>query len=337
MNLARPRVILKWLARAAERNRHSFRFSGNNLNYTAVALLFMLDAPAAGVLLLIMGVIVLLPMSSDPLRAIPPVRLRLWPLEDIERRILRIVSPWLNPITWLVVALALWKRASHGLVLLAAGVVATGFLTSGRAARGSGLARLPLPRFPGPLGQLIRKNLREMLASLDFCCGALIALASLGWRLAGLLPPAAFYPLTMVAMLSISTCALTLFGLEGAAGITRYRLMPMAGWKLLLAKDVAYLTMALLVAAPLSLPGAMGAALVALAVGHKTSIHTLRFQNRWRFRAGPSFGDAIAQILPMTMAGAAVVYSSPLVLLLCVAAWAGSVWWFGREIDRTWR
>ena len=43
------------------------------------------------------------------------------------------------------------------------------------------------------------------------------------------------------------------------------------------------------------------------------------------------------QMIPMTMAGAAVVYSSPLVLLVCVAAWGGSTWWYGREIDRAWQ
>jgi hypothetical protein len=296
----------------------------------------MLD-PAGGVLLLIMGVIVLLPLSSDPLRAIPRVRMRIWPLENGERRLLRIVSPWLSPMTWIVVALALWKRASLGVVLLAAGVVAAGFVTSAITGSGSVPTWRPMPRFPGPMNQMIRKDLREMLSTLDFCCGALVAVAALLWRAAGLLPPAAFFPLTMIASLATSTCALTLFGLDGAAGMTRYRLLPVCGWQILLAKDVAYLTMAFLLALPLSIPGGLAVALIALAIGHRTSIHAPRAQTRWRFQAGPSFGDAMLQILPMTTAGAAVVYTSPLVLLVCIAAWAGSTWWFGREIDRAWR
>ncbi len=336
-NLTRPRAILKWLARTAKRKRSSFTFTGSNLHYTAVAMMFLLDPAAAGILLLIMGVIVLLPLSSDPLRAIPRIRLRIWPLENSERRLLRLISPWLNPMTWIVLALALWKRASWGIVVLAAGIVAAGFLTSARAGRGGTSPWRHLPRFPAPLNQLIRKNLREMLSTLDFCCAALISVAALGWRAAGLLPPAAFFPLTMVAMLALSTCALTLFGLDGSAGLTRYRLMPIHGWQLLVAKDVAYLVIALVVAAPLSIPGAMGAALIALAVGHKTTVRTPRPQLRWRFQTGPSFGDAISQILPMIAGGAAVVYSSPLFLLPCVAAWIGSTWWFGREIDRAWR
>jgi hypothetical protein len=171
---------------------------------------------------------------------------------------------------------------------------------------------------------------------LDFCCGALIAVAALGWRLAKLLPTDAFFPLTIVSMLAISTCALTLFGLEGPAGMLRYRLMPLRGWQILIAKDAAFLTIALILALPLSIPGAMAAAFIALAVGHKASIRTPRPQSRWRFQTGPSFGDALAQIIPMTSAGAAVVYSSKLILLPCIAAWAISTWYFGREIDRTW-
>jgi hypothetical protein len=335
--LRRPLAILKWLARAAKRNRSSFTsFGGNNLNYTAVASMFMLDPALAGILLLIMGVIVILPLSSDPLRAIPRVRLNIWPLEKNERRILRLISPWLNPMTWIVVALAVWKRASLGIVALAAGVVTTGFLTSARAGGGAASPWRSIPQLPGPLNHLIRKNLREMLSTLDFFCAALIAVAALGWRLAGLLPPAAFFPLTIVAMLAISTCALSLFGLDGAAGLMRYCLMPLRGWQILIAKDAAFMTIAVILALPLSIPGATGAAMIALAVGHRTSIRSRRPQLRWRFQTGPSFGDAIAQIIPMTMAGAAIVYSSKLVLLPCIAVWAASTWYFGREIDRTW-
>jgi hypothetical protein len=336
-SLARPRAILKWLARAASRHRRSFRFSGNNLNYTAIALAFMLDAPAAGVLLTVMGVVVLLPLSSDPLSAIPRNRMRIWPLEDGERRLLRIVSPWLNPMTWIVVALAMWRRVSLGIVLLATGVLATGFLTSMRVSGGGRSPWRRMPRFPGPLNHLIRNNLREMLSTLDLFCGALIAFAGLIWRAAGLLPSEALFPLTAITMLAISTCALTLFGLDGDAGLVRYRLMPVCGWQVLLAKDAAYLTLALVLALPLSPAGAMGAALIALTIGHRTSVRTPQTQSRWRFQTGPSFGDAIAQIVPMTMAGAAVVYTSRFLLLLCVALWACSTWWFGREIDRTWQ
>jgi hypothetical protein len=330
---ARVRAVLKWLGRATKRNRSTFRFTGNNMHYTAIALLFMLDPAIAGILLVIMGVIVLLPMSSDPLRAIPPSRGSLWPLEAGERRLLRFLSPFLNPMTWLVLGLTAWKRVSWGLVAFAGGVVVTGFFLSAKSP-GRGNFWRSIPRFPSPLNQMIRKNLREMLSTLDFVTGALIAVAALGWRIAGLLPKEAFFPLTFVAMLAISTCALSLFGLDGAAGLRRYSLLPVLGWQILLAKDIAYIAIAVVVSLPLYIPGALAAALIALAVGHRTSIQHVTPQLRWRFQTGPSFGDAITQIVTMTMAGAAVAYSSVLFLAPCVVIWAISVWWFGREFDR---
>ena len=44
-----------------------------------------------------MGLVVLFPLSTDPLRKIPPSRLALWPLDRRERWILRLASPWINP------------------------------------------------------------------------------------------------------------------------------------------------------------------------------------------------------------------------------------------------
>ena len=330
---ARVRAVLKWLGRAAKRNRKTFSFRGNNIFYTAIALMFMRDPALAGILIGVMGVIVLMPMSSDPLRAIPPSRNGLWPLEPGERRLLRLLSPFLNPITWLVLGLAIWKRVSWGLVAFAGGIVLTGFFLSARSP-GRGNFWRWLPRFPSPLNQLIRKNLREMLSTLDFVTGALIAVAAVGWRAAGMLPKEAFYPFTFVAMLANSTCALSLFGLDGTAGLRRYSLLPVRGWQVLLAKNIAFLAIALLVALPLYIPGALAAALIALAVGNRASIEHIAPQYRWRFQTGPSFGDAITQILAMTMAGAAVAYSSVLFLAPCVAIWGISVWWFGREFER---
>lgn len=337
-SFSRPRVVLSWLARASRRNRSSFTsFAGNNLNYTAVVLMFMLDPAAAGVLLVVMGLIVVLPLSSDPLRAIPPVRMNLWPLEASERRLLRVLSPLLSPMTWIVAALALWKRVSTGLAALAAGVVLTGLVLPGAASLKSGSPWRLMPRFPGPLNHLIRKNLREMLSTLDFFCAALISLAALLWRVSGQLPPAALFPLTVVTVLALSTCALSLFGLEGSAGLTRLRLLPLRGWQVLVAKDAAFLLIALVLALPLSIPGAFASALIALAFGHRTSLAAMQPQMRWRFQTGPSLGDALLQILPTVMAGAAVVYSSPLFLIPCLAACVGSVIWYGRQIDRVWR
>jgi hypothetical protein len=39
----------------------------------------------------------------------------------------------------------------------------------------------------------------------------------------------------------------------------------------------------------------------------------------------------------MIMAAASVYLSSPLFVAPCIAAWAGSLWWFGRSVDRVFR
>jgi hypothetical protein len=331
--IARIRAVLKWLARSTKRNQKTFSFRGNNIFCVAIAMAFMLDTALAGILIGLMAVIVVLPMSSDPLRAIPPSRGALWPLEAGDRRLLRFLSPFLNPITWLVLGLVIWKRVSWGLAAFAGGIVLTGFFLSAKSP-GRGTFWRSLPRFPSPLNQLIRKNLREMLSTLDFVTAALIAIAALGWRAAGMLPKEAFFPFTFVAMLALSTCALSLFGLDGAPGLRRYSLLPVRGWQILLAKDIAYIAISLLVALPLYIPGALAAALIALATGHRASVSHQQPQLRWRFQAGPSFGDAITQIVTMTMVGAAVAYSSVFYLAPCVVIWAISLWWFGRDLDR---
>jgi hypothetical protein len=55
----------------------------------------------------IIGLILFLPLSAGPLRKIPRGRLGIWPLARREHRLLRIVSPWLNPVAWLLAGLAL--------------------------------------------------------------------------------------------------------------------------------------------------------------------------------------------------------------------------------------
>ena len=63
----------------------------------------------------------------------------------------------------------------------------------------------------------------------------------------------------------------------------RYRMMPLRGWQILIAKDAAFLTIAVVLALPLSIPGAIRlGAFIALAVGHRTSIESPRRRLRWR-------------------------------------------------------
>lgn len=315
--------------------RRNFRtvgsFSGNNLFVAALAFLFLGDPGAFAGIATFIAVILFIPMSADPLRVLPRDRMVVWPLSAGERLVVRIVSPWLNPIAWLIAALALWRRVTIGVVALTAGIFAIGFLLPSLPAARKGIWRR-IPGFPGRLNQLIRKNLRGMLSTLDFWCAALISAAALGLRAAGRLPAAALLPLTIIVVVAFSTYSQTLFGLDGNGGMTRYRLLPAPGWQILAAKDAAFLLLAVLIALPLAPGAGMAAALVTLALGHHVSVLRRNHQVRWRFSSGISAGTSILHLVIMC-AAAAAVQRTPGLLLVCALAWGVSLWRYGRALD----
>jgi hypothetical protein len=327
-------AVLRATWSALRREQESrLKVPANNLYYAAVASIVMLDPAMALFVATVVMIVLFFPLSADPLRLAPASRLGLWPLSGGQRGLLRAISPWLNPVTWLVAAFALWRRVSVGLAALAAGVFAVGFLAPWRrAASRGGILRLA-PRFPGALGSLIRKDLRGLATTLDFYCALVPAAAAAGYRMAGLLPKDAFLPVTYLVLLAISTPSQTLFGLDGRGGLTRYRLLPIAGWLVLLAKDAAFLLVAVALTAALAPAAGLAGALIALALGRKTAIQENRTQLRWRLQAGASFGPALLQIAGMLGVASFEHARGPLVLLPCLAVWAASLWWGGRQLD----
>jgi hypothetical protein len=164
----------------------------------------------------------------------------------------------------------------------------------------------------------------------------LLSVGALIFRLKGKLPQDALFPLTMLVTVTLSSYAQTLFGLDGAGGLTRYRLLPLPGWQILVAKDAAFLLVNLVLCLPLAPLAGLAAALVALSIGHAASVCERREQTRWRFSTGVSFGSGIIQVLAMALLGAATVYASPLMLAPCIAVYVWSTWWYGREMMNVW-
>src|SRR5579872_2802138 len=103
--MARLVAILGALWRAQRRDQKSFESVASN-NFFIVTAFFL--QKAGTFIYLILGLVLLFPLSTDPLRKIPRSRLLLWPLESGERRILRAVSPWVNPVTWAIAGVAIW-------------------------------------------------------------------------------------------------------------------------------------------------------------------------------------------------------------------------------------
>ncbi|MCU1274737.1 MAG: hypothetical protein JWO48_2168 [Bryobacterales bacterium] len=336
--MARLAAVLAALARAFRRDQKSFQsVIGNNFFFISAYLL----RSAGAFVYVIIGLVLLFPMSTDPLRKIPVSRLGLWPLDRRERWLLRAISPWINPLTWVLAALALW--AAHGTVTkelwaLAAGLFVTGFLVSSITGRADlrpchGMWRR-VPSFPGALNQLIRKNIREMLSTLDFYCGLLLSLSAIVYRAIGRqLPREAYLAITVLVVLALSSYAQCLFGLDGEGGLSRYRLLPLRGWQILAAKDAAFLLVTIPLTCALAPLAGIGAALVALALGHAPSVNQPRTQIRWRFSTGASLMLGFGQAILMAMAAWNIFSGAAWVILLCAAACAVSTWWYGRGME----
>jgi hypothetical protein len=326
-------AILAALWKAVRRGGKSAgSFASNNLFLVSVAFLFFKDPGAFVSLNVLIALVLFFPLSADPLRKIPAARLALWPLTRRERALVRILAPWLNPMPWLLAALALHKGIAVELWALIAGLFAIAFLAPALPLGGRQNLFRAMPHFPGALDQLIRKNLREALCTLDFYCALLVSAAALAFRCAGQLPREALFPMTMPVMLALSTYAGNLFGLDGRGGLTRYRLLPIPGWQVLAAKDAAFLLIAVALTLPLSPVGGLAAALAGLAYGHYASVNRRRPETRWRFSTAASFSGGLLQVVAMALAAAGAIDGSVLLLAPCAAAYAWSTWHWGKAL-----
>jgi len=329
--VAALRAILKALRRAVARDLAG-SFRANNLLF-----LGLLGSSAAA-LLILLGLLLLFPLSSDPLGRIPPARLALWPLSRWQRLGLRLASLALSPVVWIGVLILLKTKrpelalAFCGLALGMQGALALGRYMAKRDPHWDLLG--DIPQFPGRLGGLVRKNLRETLSLLDPYAALLLSLAGGAYRIFGAHPdPAAFTIMGLLVALAMSTCTQSLFGLDGDGGVTRYRLMPMRGWEILVAKDVAFLAILFVLLLPLDPGPGMTFGLVALAFGHHSSVLLGLPQQRWRFASGALPFGAM-----QTAAGMGVGFleheQGLLVLVAAAMGYVASVYYYGRVWER---
>ena len=333
--MARPIAILKALSTAYRRDWTALQsLTGNNFFLMTLFLL----GQAGTFVYLIFGLVLLFPLSTDPLRKIPASRLALWPLTRRELWTVRLAAPWINPLTWILAAAAIWaagRTISVGLWASLAGLFVAAFALSHLPAPGRTPMWRWVPGVPGPLDQLVRKNLREILSTLDFYCAAILSLAVLEWRLFGpVMPQEAFMAMTVLTVGALSSYAQCLFGLDGEGGLSRYRLLPMRGWQLLLAKDIAFLLALFPLVLPLAPIAAMGGALVVLAVGRPPAVQHPKPQTRWRFSSGGALGNGVVQMIAMAMTVSSIFSMSLWFLVPAVGAWMISLWWYGRELER---
>jgi len=330
--VARVLSILAALGKAVRRGAKSAgSFASNNLFVVSVALLFFKDPGGFLSINLLIALVLFFPLSADPLRRIPAVRLALWPLGRSQRGLLRILSVWLNPVAWVLALLALRQAVTWELWAALAALFVLAFLAPGRAPGGRRSLFRAVPHFPGALDQLIRKNLREAFATLDFYCALLLAAVGVGFRAAGHLPREALFPMSIAVVLALSTHAANLFGLDGG-GMTRYALLPIPGWQVLAAKDAAFLLIALALTLPLAPLAGFAAALAGLAYGHYASVTRRHAGVRWRFATAAALGGGLLQVVAMALAAAAVIDGSLWFLLPVALVYAWSLRHWGRAV-----
>lgn len=329
--MCRLRAALTALRVASWRDRRSLQsFATNNLFLTCFAF-----GAAMAFFFVVMALVLIFPLTSDPLRKFPPERLRMLPLTSLERSVLHLLSPWVNPVTWVIVAFAIWAAIDRAPLIALAVLLfpIAGLLFSWLPVGPRRNLWRRLPAFPGPFGQLVRKDIREILCTLDFWFAVLLSLSCLSYRLfVHKLPQDALMVFSILAVLALSTWSQSSFGLDGDDGILRYRLLPVSGWRVLGAKGVAFMLVVTLVALPLSLPTAWAAGLVAFAIGNKHSVVNLRAQRRWRFSSGSNALTSLVQILLTAAAGAATYRVSAWLLVPCLLFFLLATFQFGRRL-----
>jgi len=287
--------------------------------------------------LLILFLLILGPLSSDPLGHAPATRLEIWPMHTRQRVLLRAATVLLSPILWLALLLAVFVDWRLAATLAAVAVGSQAAIVAGeRLGRShpqwSGLVLVP--PIPGPTGQLTRSHARQMLAMLDTYLALMLSLGGTAYRVLAAAPdPAAFPILALLVALALSTAAQALFGLDSGPAMTRYRILPLRGWRILLAKDAAVLAILALLAAPLDPVAGLTFGLTALAIGHFPSVMRPFAQLRWRFQGGRLL-HGVPQALAAFAMGFVESQGRPWILAVAAALWIGSVFGAGNLFDR---
>jgi hypothetical protein len=324
-------AILKALRRAVGRDLVN-SFKANNLLFLGLL------GGSAEALFVLLGFLLLFPLSSDPLGKIPSARLALWPLSGWQRLDLRLASLALSPVAWIGLLILLKTRragmaaAFCGLALAMQCALAVGRYIVKRDPHWDLLGGIP--QFPGRLGGLVRKNLREMLSVLDPYAAALLSIGGGVYRMFGAHPdPAAFSIVGLLVALAMSTSAQCLFGLDLDSGVTRYHLLPLRGWEILLAKDIAFLSILFVLLLPLDPWPGMTFGLVALAFGHHSSVLLELPQSRWRFASGSLPFGALQTAVGIAF-GFVEHQRGAVVLALAAMGYLASVFYYGRRWER---
>ena len=245
-------------------------------------------------------------VSVDTQHRLPPERVATWPLTGTQKLSLSSVSFAFNPLfIMLFLGYLFWMGLAAGLFFLLLALIVHGAVYAVyrvpfiiRTPAGFSISRTPLA-----VSGIAQETWREMLGTLDFWTALLIAVGGTLYRLFGRAPePEAFPILALFVGFAMSTIGQRMLRLDEGRAVLRYRLLPIAAWKLLVTQDVTFLIPLSAMVSLLSLRTGVAFGLVAIAVGRYPSLRQPANQRRWRFVGGdPRFG--VAQVLLGGLAG----------------------------------
>ena len=236
----------------------------------------------------------------------------------------RLASLLVSPIVWIALGTMVFTGHSAIAVLL------IGFsLLVNVSPRWNALRGIPQP--PGKLGGLVQNALREMLTVLDVYAALLLSAGGTAYRFLSAHPDPLALPISaMLAGLALSTYAQSLFGLDiDSSALLRYRLLPLPGWQILAAKDLAFLAVLTILVAPLHPGAGLTFGFVALTIGHHTSVRLPMPHRRWRFTGGRVLPGVLQCVLGAAT-GLAEYQHGPVILLAAASLCAASLWLYGR-------
>jgi hypothetical protein len=309
-------------------------------NFFLFVVLMMYGASQSGVepkssypFLLLLMIVMLFPLSSDPLDKVPATRRALWPLSVRQRLQLRLASIALSPVLWIAIGILLFRRVRPGIAaaFLTALIAVQILAIAARAAMARVGGGSFLKLVPGFFGPMIVNHIRQIFQILDVYIALILFVSASAYRLlARDAEPEAFPILAMMIALAISTYAQCLFGLDSR---TRYQLYPLRGWRILLSKDLAFLGVTAILVLPLDPLAGLTFALIALAVGHRASVLEQLKIRRWRFTGGRAYLSVI-QCVGGFVLGISAHRVSAAFGLAALVAWMISVVAYGWVWDR---
>jgi hypothetical protein len=335
VGIAKLLAIVRALAKVSWRDIQSFS-SITGQNFLVFVILVALQTQSAEFFLVLLLLVLFFPLASDAMAKIPHDRRASWPLSYREWGLVRVAALALSPIAWLLFLLFFRTGIRTGLLAAGFGIVLQLLLSQAkRYMKAGGTFWMQwIPRPPGIIGSIMRLHWREMLSTLDPYVALVLMLCAVAFRASGkTLDPSAPQILSLLVCLALSTQPQVLLALDGS-GASRYEQWPLKGWQILLAKDLAFLTILALLVAPLGFLSGFFGGIAALAIGHRRSVMPPTTQHRWRFTSGVLLPDGMVQIAVLFGVGIQIQTHPLLLITVSLAAWLASTCFFGWQWDR---